>query len=139
MSGAVVKSIAEKVYASHMTFDIREMEPDSLAVQTPLPKGGHFDALDHVLGKLDIEADTDSLETKWVAAKRDSLGVKLRDVPIREGLVPNVVGMGAKDAVFLLESTGLRTSLNGMGRVSSQSLSPGTRVSKGQTVSLTLK
>ena len=56
-----------------------------------------------------------------------------------KGLVPNVVGMGAKDAVYLLESVGLQTSLNGMGRVSSQSISPGSRVSKGQTVSLTLK
>lgn len=41
--------------------------------------------------------------------------MELKDIPIREGLVPNVVGMGAKDAVYLLESVGLRASLNGMG------------------------
>lgn len=141
MSGGVVKAIAEKVYASHMTFDIRDMEPDSLAVKTPRPKAGQLDALTNVLNKLDIDADTDSLETKWVTAKREEGidNIRLRDVPVREGLVPNVVGMGAKDAVYLLEIAGLRTSLNGMGRVSSQSISPGSRVSKGQTVSLTLR
>ena len=141
MSGGVVKAIAEKVYASHMSFDIRDMEKDSLAVTLPQPKAGERGALEYVLDKLDIEADNDSIETQWVTAKREDgrEDVELKDIPIREGLVPNVVGMGAKDAVYLLESVGLRASLNGMGRVSSQSVSPGSRVSKGQTVSLTLK
>lgn len=141
MSGGVVKAIAEKIYASHMIFDIRKMEPDSLAVKLPQPKSGDWEALENVLDKLDINVVTDSISTKWVSAKREeeSDEIKLKDITIREGLVPNVVGMGAKDAVFLLESAGLRASLNGMGRVSSQSVSAGTRVSKGQTVALTLK
>ncbi|RHJ82437.1 penicillin-binding protein [Parabacteroides sp. AM08-6] len=141
MSGGVVKAIAEKIYASHMIFDIRKMEPDSLAVKFPQPKSGDWEALENVLDKLDINVVTDSISTKWVSAKREeeSDEIKLKDITIREGLVPNVVGMGAKDAVFLLESAGLRASLNGMGRVSSQSVSAGTRVSKGQTVALTLK
>ena len=141
MSGGVVKAIAEKIYASHIAIDIRDMETDSMAVKLPLPKGGELNALEHVLDKLDIDTDTDSLETKWVIAhrKEEMDKVKLRDLTIREGLVPNVVGMGAKDAVYLLEKAGLQTSLNGVGRVSSQSISPGSRASRGQTVSLTLK
>lgn len=141
MSGGVVKAIAEKVYASHISFDIHDMEKDSLAVPVPQPKGGDRNALKYVLNKLDIDADAGEAETNWVMARRDSSmkEVKLRDVPVREGLVPNVVGMGAKDAVFLMESSGLRVSLTGMGYVASQSISPGARASKGQTVSLTLR
>ena len=141
MSGGVVKAIAEKVYASHMSFDIRDMERDSLAVTMPRPKAGDRVALDEVLDKLDIDMNTDEAASRWVTASiDDSLQVvKLKDIPVREGLVPNVVGMGAKDAVYLLESAGLRASLNGLGRVASQSVSPGAKVSKGQTVSLTLK
>lgn len=141
MSGGVVKSIAEKVHASHLSFDISDMEKDSLAVTLPLPKAGERDALEYVLDQLDIEVDNDSIETKWVKTERkeDRGDVTLKDIPIRQGLVPSVVGMGAKDAVYLLESVGLQVSLNGMGRVSAQSISPGTRVSKGQIVSLTLK
>lgn len=141
MSGGVVKAIAEKVYASHITLNIRDMEPDSLAVKTPLPKGGERDALENVLSKLDIDTDTDSLETKWVVTRinEEKGDVRLRDLTLREGLVPNVVGMGAKDAVYLLEKAGLQTALDGMGRVTSQSVSPGVRVSKGQTVSLKLR
>lgn len=141
MSGGVVKAIAEKVCASHTAFDIGDMEKDSLAVTLPRPKAGERAALEYVLDKLDIEADNDSIETGWVTAKREEgrEEVKLKDIPIREGGVPNVVGMGAKDAVYLLESAGLQVSLRGLGRVSSQSITPGSRVLKGQTVSLTLK
>lgn len=141
MSGGVVRAIAEKVYASHMSFDVRDMERDSLAVLLPAVKSGNLDALENVLGKLDIEANTDSLETKWVAAKREEgeEELRLRDLTIREGLVPNVIGMGAKDAVYLLESAGLRVALDGMGRVSAQSMGAGTRIAKGQTIRLTLK
>lgn len=141
MSGGVVKAIAEKVYASHMSFDVRDMERDSLAVILPAAKNGNLEALENVLDKLDVNVNTDSLETKWVVAKREEgeEELHLRDLTIREGLVPNVIGMGAKDAVFLLESAGLRVVLDGMGRVSSQSMGAGTRIAKGQTIRLTLK
>lgn len=65
--------------------------------------------------------------------------LRLHDLTIREGLVPSVIGMGAKDAVYLLESAGLRVVLDGMGRVSAQSMGPGTRIAKGQSIRLTLK
>ena len=141
MSGGVVKAIAEKVYASHMSFDVRDMERDSLAVLLPAAKNGNLEALENVLGKLDVEANTDSLETKWVVTKREEGDeeLHLRDLTIREGLVPSVIGMGAKDAVYLLESAGLRVALDGMGRVSAQSIGAGARISKGQTIRLTLK
>ena len=141
MSGGVVKAIAEKVYASHMSFDVRDMERDSLAVILPAAKNGNLEALENVLDKLDVSANTDSLETKWVVAKREEgeEELYLRDLTIREGLVPNVIGMGAKDAVFLLESAGLRVVLDGMGRVSAQSMGAGTRIAKGQSIRLTLR
>lgn len=55
------------------------------------------------------------------------------------GLVPNVIGMGAKDAVYLLESKGLRVQLYGIGKVRSQSIAGGSRLVKGQTVTLQLR
>ena len=135
-----MRAIAEKIYASHMSFDVRDMERDSMAVMVPRVKGGDLRAVEDVLDELDIKADTDSLETKWVvaSAEQEENKVKLSDLTIREAGT-RVVGMGAKDAVFLLEQAGLRVSLSGVGRVVSQSIQPGQRVSKGQTVLLTLK
>lgn len=52
--------------------------------------------------------------------------------------IPNVVGMGLKDALFLLETTGLKVSIKGSGRIQSQSLPPGSKVVKGQNIHLQL-
>ncbi len=141
MSGGVVKAIAEKVYASDMLIDVRDMERDSLAVMQPAVKYGNLAALENTLDEFDIDVETDSIETKWVTSKwvEGDDKLHLHDLTIREGMVPNVVGMGAKDAVYLLERAGLRVTLDGMGRVSSQSVGPGTRVAKGHSVRLTLK
>lgn len=141
MSGVVVKNIAEKIYANHMTFDIKSIETDSLAVATPLPKSGGKKELKYVLNSLNIDSQEEDIETDWLIADRTEPKDKviLKDLPLTEGLVPRVTGMGAKDAVFLMESAGLRVNLQGSGRVVSQSVSPGQRISKGQTVLLTLK
>lgn len=139
MSGAVVKTIAERIFSSQMPLDIKEVERDSVAVMLPHVKGGEASALENVLGKLRVNFDADSVESDWVMVKTDSLELRLKNVTLRKGLVPNVVGMGAKDAVFVMENAGLRVSLSGMGRVTSQSLSPGQQIVKGQTVGLTLK
>lgn len=139
MSGVVVKNIAEKVYSNHMAFDIRKLPVDSTAVLQPVPKAGDLEALDKVLSKFHLKTDRDSVETNWVLAESGAGTLKLKDIPQQEGLVPRVIGMGAKDAVFLMESAGLQVSLRGMGRVTSQSISPGQRATKGQTVNLVLK
>lgn len=141
MSGGVVKAVAEKIYASYMLYDVREMERDSLAVPLPQVKGGNREAVESVLDELDIPTDADSLETIWTFTRlsQDSTKIELRNLEIHDGTVPRVIGMGAKDAVYLMEKAGLRVSLSGVGRVVSQSVSPGGKVHKGQTVLLTLR
>lgn len=141
MSGAVVKNIAEKIYASEMQLDTRKLETDSMAVLMPSVKGGDRRAVEEILKEFDVKAQTDSIETSWVMTSwnKETDRMNVRDVTIREGLIPSVVGMGAKDAVYLLESLGLRVNLSGVGRVVSQSISPGQRIVKGQTILITLK
>jgi len=53
-------------------------------------------------------------------------------------VIPAVVGMGLKDAVYLMENKGLKVTATGRGRVLSQSLAAGTVFKKGQTVALFL-
>lgn len=55
------------------------------------------------------------------------------------GLVPNLIGVHARDAVRILESQGLKVRLNGQGKVRSQSLPPGSKPQKDQTITLELK
>ena len=58
--------------------------------------------------------------------------------PTSGSVTPNVVGMGLKDAVYLLENKGLLVTATGRGKVINQSLPPGTNFSKKQNISLIL-
>jgi cell division protein FtsI (penicillin-binding protein 3) len=55
------------------------------------------------------------------------------------GQVPNVSGLGAREAVALLEAQGLKIRIHGQGRVSRQSVAAGSKVVRGQEVTLELK
>jgi cell division protein FtsI (penicillin-binding protein 3) len=57
---------------------------------------------------------------------------------IGQNLVPDVAGMTFRDAIYLLEKSGLKVFYEGKGRVASQSLTAGTRISKGSKIFIRL-
>ncbi len=67
-----------------------------------------------------------------------SLNAPLNSSALSGSVTPNVVGMGLKDAVYLLENKGLKVTASGRGKVMNQSLSSGTNFKKGQTILLAL-
>ena len=54
------------------------------------------------------------------------------------GMMPDVTGMGLKDAVYLLEQQGVKVWVKGRGRVRVQSIPAGSRINKGQKIVLQL-
>ncbi len=55
-----------------------------------------------------------------------------------DGLMPDLAGLGARDAVYAIESRGMRARLHGMGVVKKQSPEPGSKISAGKVVNLEL-
>lgn len=51
--------------------------------------------------------------------------------------VPDVIGMGVKDAVYVLQERGLRVRINGCGQIAKQDIAPGSPAIKGKTITLT--
>ncbi len=80
---------------------------------------------------------SNAVESDWVswdAAEGDELAMRGM-----EGLeIPNLKGMGLKDAVFLLENAGLEVQTRGVGKVKKQSVKAGKKVSKGTRIQLVL-
>ena len=61
--------------------------------------------------------------------------VMLNRTPLyRYNQIPNVVGMGARDAVYLVESRGVKVKMEGRGKVVEQSLEPGRIIHKGDVM-----
>jgi cell division protein FtsI (penicillin-binding protein 3) len=67
-----------------------------------------------------------------------SLNAPLNSSASSGSVTPNVVGMGLKDAVYLLENKGLKVAASGRGKVMNQSLTAGTNFKKGQAITLLL-
>jgi len=136
LAGPVFKEIANKVYAT--TLEIHEPinRGKIRLTEAPFAKSGKRDQLSEVLRHLDIPYREEGEKSTWVMAtqQKDELVVKPRTVMDR--LVPNVVGMGMKDAVYLMEKSGLIVHISGRGTVRAQSLPPGTIARAGYYVSL---
>lgn len=62
-----------------------------------------------------------------------------KDISLTEGVMPDVSGMGLRDAVYMLENCGLRVSYTGHGKVARQSPQAGVRVLRGATAAIELK
>ena len=101
-------------------------------------KGGDIAQIRRVADRLSPRASFDS-RTGWGRVAVDSLSnVAITSLPDDRGVMPDVRGMGLKDALFVLESRGLRVRFSGQGAVVRQSIAAGTRIRPGAAVVITL-
>lgn len=77
-------------------------------------------------------------ENSWVSFRSDSGGVKARNFPVHGDSLVNVIDMGLKDALYLLENQGYRVKFTGRGRVVSQHPEAGAHIAKNSLVTLEL-
>ncbi len=144
MAGSVFARIAERVYAKNLHYDLQNAI-DSTYNPVPSVLAGNLDDARRVLRELDVPVETGHAARhgngSWGVAQPLAKGVSLVENGVADtpGRVPDVVGMGARDAVYLLERQGLRVRLNGVGQVKRQSIPAGSTAHKGQTVTLTLR
>ena len=143
MAGSVFSKIAERVYAKHLAQDLKEAK-DSTSILTPDVKHGNLANARYILDE--IEAKTNGVEDYkknkpiWGKANHQpNQDITLTPKELDPKKVPSVIGMGAKDAVYLLESLGLKIQMSGIGKVRSQSIPAGNKLVKGKTIHLKLQ
>jgi len=138
VAAPVFKEIADKVYSNRMEMHDTAPTNDSIIESLPVAKSGSRKELTRVLEQLRIPLSSTSTEASWVSVNSLTNVVQLAERKITVGIVPSVIGMGAKDALNILENAGLRVKLSGRGMVSKQSLDAGTKIIKGQSIVLEL-
>lgn len=119
MSGVVFRHIAEGVMAQNVKRLVDDVR-DSTSSFTPDVKPGDEAASSYILGKLGLKANKANGANKSYAA----------------GLVPDVTGMGARDAVYEMERRGMKVVIHGRGKVKSQSIAAGTTAERGAVCNL---
>jgi cell division protein FtsI (penicillin-binding protein 3) len=138
VSGTVFAEIANKVYASALQYHRAVNDPRApISQEIPAVKSGAARDLKFVMKELNVRYQQNN-EAEWLKADTAAQRLQVSRKVISQKKVPNVLGMTAKDAVYILESKGLVVRMTGMGRVTSQSIQPGNQIVKGQVVQLKL-
>ncbi len=138
VSGPIFKEIADKVYAKSLEWHEPLSRP-SKAIDMPVSQGGYREDIQEVCSDLDIPVYDDGINTTWISTQGKGDYVEFKKRTIIQNLVPNVMDMGLKDALFLLENAGMRVNFSGHGAVVGQSIQSGTRVVKGSQIHITLR
>lgn len=138
VAGPVFKEITDNIYsrdiALHNAMAKAEKSEEGVF---PVIKAGRLEELAMLTGELGIQTKGES-EEEWVRAARNGNEVSWNRNAITKERVPDVNGMTLRDALFLLESSGLRVVHQGVGRVKEQSLTPGARITKGSRIFIKL-
>ncbi len=138
VAGTVFKDIADRVYATGLDMMDERVEklPDSGVL--PYSKGGTKEDLQTVFETLNVTIEGEDVESDWISTQAQEHKVNFSRKTFASGLVPNVKGMGAKDAVSLLENMGLKVIVSGRGRVIGQSINAGSRIKRGARIFIKL-
>jgi Cell division protein FtsI/penicillin-binding protein 2 len=135
VAGNVFKEISDKVYATRFFRNYKPDDKDAKKPSAPDAGNGYRADINEVLKNIDVRyrrtADDD-----WVSTRESGDTVSLAGIKIQQGLVPDVRGMSLRDAIYLLENSGIRVKYSGKGRVLRQSPEHGARYSDGTVVTL---
>ena len=144
MSGVVFHHISEGVMAQNLKLSVKDAH-DTTSILVPDVKNGNVMAADYVLDHLGIKTrfnwdrSSNDANPVWGKADRQQKDVLLTQINNKGDIIPDLTGMGARDAVYLLESRGVKAVIKGRGKVKSQSIYSGTAIKQGMACELHLE
>jgi len=136
VAGPIFRAITDRIYVREYEMQGDLAHGTGQTLQSPYSKSGDGQALSSVFDYLGLTLQRQDEESPWVSTRSTSDGVISSSREIVSGLVPNVQDMGLKDAVYLMESMGLKVVTDGRGTVRGQSLAPGSVIRKGTEIKL---
>lgn len=142
VAGPIFKEVADKVYSTQVRFHDRLNEKSEyIAQKLPASADGNWNDLKEVYTQLKLPYTISSTDKQWVRVQTEADVVNVKAHNTKKpgsNLVPNVVGMGLKDALYLLENSGLKVEVKGVGTVKWQDVASGTRVQNNARIKILL-
>ncbi|MBS4056720.1 MAG: transpeptidase family protein [Bacteroidales bacterium] len=139
VAAPVFREIADRVYATRLDIHDGKIEPDTTEPVTPKPYGlAYYEDYALLVKQMGFASYPRFYGTDWIYQKIEDEDTTLSTAHLSDTLMPDLTGMGLRDAVYLLERLGLNPVFTGRGQVASQSVMPGSLMLKGTTVELTL-
>lgn len=138
VAAPVFRELSDRLYAIRPDIMV-PLPHDTGAAHLPYAQAGNSNDLSAAFASLGMQVKPQSAPTAWVQPMDNGGAVLLVPRVTTLGVMPNVTGMGLKDALYLLEKQGLRVLVKGKGSVVRQSIAPGSPIQKGLPVVLDLQ
>jgi cell division protein FtsI (penicillin-binding protein 3) len=138
VAGPVFKEVADKLMSLE-----KDLSPGILASTLNRDSGQYYYAgsvpdMRQIAGTLNIVFRDSANRSGWGKWYSSDYQPVLNEKIVQKNLIPDLKGMGLKDALYLLENMHLKVAAKGVGKVKNQSLLPGTPFTKNQTLTLEL-
>ena len=133
VAAPVFREIATKLYAMYVE---KNSAPNYV---TTKDSSGYFYAgytrdIENVFSRMDVNYSDSTMQNNWSSVYAKNARPVIKGTTVQGKFMPNVKGMGLKDALYLLENSGIKVVVKGRGKIVSQSIPPGTPLTKGFTV-----
>jgi cell division protein FtsI (penicillin-binding protein 3) len=138
VAGPVFREVSDKLIA--LNANKRKNKGESLPAKDSSNYyfAGASKDIRQVMDKLLMTYSDSVLDSDYTRVYAVNYKPVLKTNDIRKAIMPDLRGMGLKDAVYLLESMNLKVSAKGKGKIKQQSIVPGAGISKNQKVTLEL-
>ena len=136
VAAPVFKEIADKIFISDDKY-FTEIKEEEIKFSFPQIRSGYRKDLIYLSNNMGLSNHSVD-ESEWVKTKLVDNSIYWEKINSNQRYIPNVVGMTLKDAIYLLESRGLKVSFKGKGRVRSQNISPGKLSKNFDTINIKL-
>jgi len=141
VAGPVWKEIADRLYTLHVRESATKQYASLTANDsTPFTYAGAEQDVAYLNKHLQLyKSNTTSVQyAEWLQVQKQQGSVAASLVKYNEATVPNLIGLGLKDATYLCESLGMQVQVRGKGKVKTQSITAGATLQKGSTITLIL-
>ncbi len=136
-AGNVFKAIGNKIYAKHINIPPKDnYASDSIKTNPPTYVIGNSQDVANAYESIGYKASKP--QSEWIISLPESDTVSFKKRAINPTTIPDFKGMNLKDAVYIAEKMGLKFKIVGKGKITKQSIKPGTKINKSQKITLTL-
>jgi len=122
----------------------RELLPKSMLADTQATMAGvrlagwsEKEELNEIIDELSLDTHVEG-QGDWARlAGGEEMEMEVKNI-LDKNMIPELYGMGIRDAIYLLENRGIHVQYQGIGRIKSQSIRSGQPIIRGTTIHLTL-
>ncbi|MCZ2249390.1 MAG: transpeptidase family protein [Bacteroidia bacterium] len=140
IAGPVFREIADKVYSNSKDINKPlQFDTTRYVIHVPFIKPSKKDDINTLAKALSINTnDVNTYSANYIQPKVENERYYFKEVKTQSGEVPQLIGMGLREAISILENQKIQVKVIGKGVVKKQSLQPGTKIEKGSIITIEL-